>query len=334
MKRRFIVSAKGSGVYHCMNRTIHGMRLLGEREKEVFLKIMRAAADFSGLEIYTYALMNNHFHIVVKVPERPDEIPDEILLKRYRRLYPHPTPSNPVSGDELGEILARNDTVANLWRKRLLRRMYDLSEFIKTLKQRFTIWYNATHERFGTFWADRFKSVVIDPDGYALQMVTAYVDLNPVRAGMVDDPGDYMYTGYGAAMAGDAVARDALTRMMRGFAKTRLDCFAAYRVILFGRGSRPDKQKGTAAANISEERSRAVLQADGALTEAELLRSRIAFFERGIAIGSDCFLKKVSALLRELRNLKKQPEPKPVGGCTKWSGIGSLRGVHKAAFGP
>jgi len=66
----------------------------------------------------------------------------------------------------------------------LKARMNDVSEFNKTLKQRFATWYNRTHTRFGPLWSDRFKSVLVESDSYAIETVAEYIDLNPVRAGV------------------------------------------------------------------------------------------------------------------------------------------------------
>ena len=68
-------------------------------------------------------------------------------------------------------------------------RMYDLSEFMKGVQQRFTRWFNRVHERTGTLWEQRFKSVIVE-GGTAARVMAAYIDLNPVRAGMVADPAD------------------------------------------------------------------------------------------------------------------------------------------------
>jgi hypothetical protein len=80
-------------------------------------------------------------------------------------------------------------------RHRYTRRMHDLSWFMKSLLERFTKWFNGRHSRSGTLWEDRFKSVIVESGA-------AYIDLNPVRAGMVDDPADYRWSGYGEAVGG------------------------------------------------------------------------------------------------------------------------------------
>ena len=91
--------------------------------------------------------------------------------------------------------------------------MYDLSAYMKIVKQRFTQWFNKKHGRKGTLWEDRFKSTLVE-DGHAARVVAAYIDLNPVRAGMVSDPKDYRWCGYGEAVAGKQPARAGLQRVL------------------------------------------------------------------------------------------------------------------------
>ena len=71
-----------------------------------------------------------------------------------------------------------------------------LSEFMKEIKQSFSRYYNKRHNRKGFFWSDRFKSVLVE-DGETLINCLAYVDLNPVRAGIVEHPDDYRWNSLG-----------------------------------------------------------------------------------------------------------------------------------------
>jgi len=98
-------------------------------------------------------------------------------------------------------------------RERMLARMGDVSEFMKEFKQRFSKWYNIRHQRFGTLWAERFRSVLVEDQPGVLETVSAYIDLNAVRAGLVEDPKDYRHCGYAAAVAGDVKARSGLLSM-------------------------------------------------------------------------------------------------------------------------
>ncbi|MFP4259579.1 MAG: transposase [Opitutales bacterium] len=206
------LKARGCAVYHCMSRTVNGAYLFGDREKEVLRRMMWQVADFSGVQILTYALMDNHFHILVRVPARVASvgfgpthsgagISDAELMRRWRRLYPRPTKYETASAAVMEKKLAEDGEEAERIRSRLLLRMHDVSEFMKTLKQRFTIWMNHAHGRYGTLWAERFKSVLVEGRGRAMQTMAAYIDLNPVRAGIVEDPKDYRFCGYAEAIA-------------------------------------------------------------------------------------------------------------------------------------
>ena len=88
-----------------------------------------------------------------------------------------------------------------LLQEKFTNRMGDLSEFMKMLKWRFSCWFNKKHGRVGTLWESRFKSVLVE-DGVAARTMAAYIDLNPVRAGMVSDPKDYRWCSYAEAVAG------------------------------------------------------------------------------------------------------------------------------------
>lgn len=71
-----------------------------------------------------------------------------------------------------------------------------LSEYVKEIKQGFTRAYNKKRRRKGTFWAERFKSVIVEK-GETLINCLAYIDLNPIRAGLVDRPEDYRWSSLG-----------------------------------------------------------------------------------------------------------------------------------------
>ena len=193
---------------------------MGDDEKAVFRDMMRRVAAFSGVNILTYALMDNHFHMLVQIPERV-EIEEDELLRRLSLLY---------QGDAWEVVLKQYERIKENgsevwlaeWSKGYTYRMYDLSEFLKTLKLRFSKWYNANHEgRQGTLWNERFRSVLIEPfcnasGRAALAMVAIYIELNAVRAGIVDDPREYAWCGAADAQAGDAAARAGIGQLVAG----------------------------------------------------------------------------------------------------------------------
>ena len=96
------------------------------------------------------------------------------------------------------------DAAARELHQSITYRMHDLGEFMKALLQRFSRWFNQQHERTGTLWESRFKSVLVE-EGAAARAMAAYIDLNPVRAGMVADPAAYRWSSYGEALGGGPI---------------------------------------------------------------------------------------------------------------------------------
>jgi hypothetical protein len=120
-------------------------------------------------------------------------------------------------------------------------RMWNVSAFMKVLKQRFTQWFNGRHQRKGTLWEDRFRSVLVEGEWRALQTMAAYIDLNPVRAHLCDDPKDYRWCGYAEAVAGGKQAREALQWLV-GLANLRVK---AEEPVKAKRGKSPSNEAST-----------------------------------------------------------------------------------------
>lgn len=200
-----------SGLYHCISRVVDRRLVFGATEKERFCDLMRRYAFFCGVRILTFCVMSNHFHLLVEVPRRPDQPPsDHELLERIAAI--HSSGRTRV----IRELFARaTPEERETLRHRFWGRMGDLSQFLKELKQRFSQWHNLRQGRRGTLWEERFRSVLIGPDGRALTTVAAYIDLNPVRAGIVSNPAEYRWSGYAEAMAGESCALAGYRHLMR-----------------------------------------------------------------------------------------------------------------------
>lgn len=206
--------AKVAGAYyHATSRCAFQTFAFEAASKDMFVKIMRRAEAFSGVEIANYCVMDNHFHILVKVPIRKD-VDDAELDRRITVLY----------GDAKAEAifrkwksLAEAGGAAAVQRERdtYRARMYDISHFMKTLKQRFSLWYTTHHGNLeGSIWQGRFHSTLVENSTSALSAVSAYIDLNPVRAGIVEKAKDYAWSGYGGATRGDSAAKAGILGIM------------------------------------------------------------------------------------------------------------------------
>jgi putative transposase len=167
---------------------------------------MRMMENFSGCRVLAYCVMSNHFHLLLEItPRQKAPLSDEELLKRLGALYPKAfvatVAKELADARQLVEQGLRLTDEAYVQRihERFTYRMHDLSEFMKTLLQRFTRWHNKRTKRCGNLWEETFKSVVVE-DGLASRTMAAYIDLNPVRAGIAQDPAEYRWSSYGEAM--------------------------------------------------------------------------------------------------------------------------------------
>jgi len=331
MRRRRIRVSGRDAVYHCMTRTVNGEILFGDREKEVLRKMLWRIADFSGVEILTYALMGNHFHVLVRVPS--EGVPgDGELVRRYGVLYPEPTRFQPDSVKQVEATLKNGGAEAEALRRRLSIRMGDVSEFMKTLKQRFSVWYNRTHDRYGTLWSERFKSVLVEGAGNPLQTMAAYIDLNPVRAGLCEDPKDYRFCGYAEGVAGNARARYGLRQVWGEYvgqvtdeAKAYIEALRAHRELIFAKGANDE--------SIVRERAVRVLEKErGMLPKAVVLRCRVRYFTDGAILGSAEFVRQFSTALQLERGRKREPRPRGLRGAD-WGDLAVIQGLRRTVFG-
>ncbi len=78
-----------------------------------------------------------------------------------------------------------------------------LPKTLQSVGRRYVQYFNYRYERTGTLWEGRYKATLIDSEQYLLTCMR-YIELNPVRAGMVDHPGDYPWSSYGANAVGEA----------------------------------------------------------------------------------------------------------------------------------
>lgn len=310
-----------NAIYHCVTRVVGGALLLDNRCKEVLRKQIRYMAKFCGVEVLTYCIMSNHFHVLVCVPGQLD-LSDDELIQRFSLLYGH----DKGRVDAFESILRNGGQDAQAERDKLLRRMGDVSLFMKELKQRFSIWYNKNHQRFGTFWAERFKSVLIENASACLRTVAAYIDLNPVRAGLVEDPKDYRFCGYADAVVGDASGRVGLCRVLEE--KTIKSALSEYRKILFLMGSTTSREGQKA---MDREAVKKVVAQDGELPVAEVLRLRVRYFSDGMVLGSKEFVDRFFQTHRGLFGKHRKSGARAMRGFRN-TGLTVIRDLRKSVF--
>ena len=309
--------------YHVMSRVVNGEFLLGSIEKEALRRMMWRMATFSGVEILTYAIMDNHFHILLKVPEQKSWLKrfegkegEERFFEHLSLVYSKAFISQFRS--EITELRNRHEEdAAQALLERFQQRFCDLSLFVKELKERFSRWYNKQKGRRGTLWMDRFKSVLVE-SGEALQTMAGYIDLNPVRAGIVKDPAMYAWSGYGEAVGGSKRARRGLCKVLE-VAQDGWDrkAHAYYRKWLYGEAvvTNESQRKGYTETQVQSAQS--AVENFLFLPMLEI-RKRMKAFSEGIALGSEDYVKgmavRYQSQFERQRERRAKPLKSPSGG--------------------
>ena len=282
------IKESAGGYYHVLSRVVDRRMALNDSEKERFRKLMRRTETFSGVRILTHSVLDNHFHILIHVPACR-AVSDSEFCERITALYDKSEVKNIMQ--QLAELREDGrDEAAELVKAPYVARMYELSEFCKTLKQRFTQSFNKRRGRKGTLWEERFKSILLQGSEGALSTVAAYIDLNAVRAGIVADPRDYRFSGYGEAVGGSRSARRGLAAVMQGCGLQAgwKAVHAAYRKLLYSAGTEAGLTKSGAPKNpgFSREDLQKVLDQGGRLTLQQALHCRVRYFTDGLVLGS------------------------------------------------
>ena len=203
--RKLRLKNEGEGFYHVGSRCVDRAFRFNDDDKTHIVDQMRRMATFCGIEVNTYVVMTNHFHILVHVLPK-GELTDDELVTRVAALYGHDKAEEFRSNWRAYRQNGGAAAMQRLEEERgaLLRRMGDLSVYMKELKQWISRDYNRKVGRVGTLWEDRFWSCLLEDSAETLSSVAAYIDRNAVRAGIVERPEDYRWCGYAEAHAGRA----------------------------------------------------------------------------------------------------------------------------------
>ena len=206
MARGRRIKGEGDAFHHVMSRiTGRQMLLRDPAVKSDMIDALERVAEFSGVDVGGFCVMDDHFHVVCRVSKPEGPVPENEILRRYAAL------KGRDAAGRLCEHLAkmRKEGGALLAEERLdqlRRRMHDLSEFMKTFKEEFGRMFRKRRKYVGGLWGDRFKSTLIGEAEY-LRTCAKYVELNPVRAGLASRPEGYAWCTSGAAKRGSTFAK-------------------------------------------------------------------------------------------------------------------------------
>jgi len=189
------VSLEATPYYHCISRCVRRAFLCGtdlstgecfEHRRQWVEDKLFELADVFAIDICAYAVMSNHYHLVLHV-NRKQALAwsfDDIINTWHRLFSGNLFSQRYCRGDQLhkSELAALKET-AEIWRKRLM----DISWFMRVLNESIARQANAEDKCSGRFWEGRFKSQAL-LDESALLTCMAYVDLNPIRAAIAETP--------------------------------------------------------------------------------------------------------------------------------------------------
>jgi len=308
-------SGQALGYYHCTSRVIGREHLFGPEEKDYLRRLMRESADFSGCHVLSLTVMSNHYHLVIEVPPMPEGgLTDTELLRRLE-IVMKPSKVARIAAELAAARAKGDDEAVAALHTHHCRRMYSLSQFMKMVLEKFTPFVNRRHGRRGPLFEGRFKSTMIDKDEVA-RIVARYVDLNPVRANMVDDPTEYRWSSFADAQKGDVLAQAGLARLlsgrewMEGGVTGWEGLGEAYRDQLLGLAAEivAERNKGDAASDAPEARP----ASEHKSTMVGMLGHRQRIFTDGGMVGSKAFVEKISGQLRERIGAKRNRGPQPL----------------------
>jgi len=245
-------------------------------------------------EVAAFCVMGSHYHLVTKF-DQARKVSRKELRARTRLMYPSRVAQLQIDG--------WNEEQWEHYR----RRLFDVSEYMRNIQAGFASWYNRSFERRGRFWADRFKSVFLE-DKQAVLDCMLYVELNPVRAGLVQRPEEWV----GSSIYLREVAKDDWLTPLEKFMDqpTKKKALQEFRERLYYRGNIPTTPGQSAI-------SREVLDREIARGFAVrgIFRKRLGYFVDGVVIGSEVFIRdQLSQMREEGQYLRRKNPIQQLGG--------------------
>jgi len=256
--------------------------------KRKLLGLVKHYARGYACRIAAFCIMGNHSHLVSRF-EQPEKLSAAELWRRARFFYP----------GRAGRKLLKTWTQGQ-W-ARFERRIFDVSEFMRNVQGEFARWYNRTFDRKGRFWAERFKSTVLEDERAVLDAML-YVELNPVRAGLVERPEEYEASSFFLR----SIHRDEWLMKLRELleAPSEKKARAEYRYLLYWRGNVPTKESQLRIPEELAER-----EAERGFSRSGAFLRRLRYFSEGVVVGGEVFVRQQLTRLRRAGRYRRRCRP-------------------------
>lgn len=257
--------------YHIVTRTRGQEYLFDARMKDYIIKLMHKLASLYYVEYGAFALLDNHYHLLVRFRD-PDDIDPLEAIERWNAYHE-------------GTLFTRT---ASLEENRLFAQheLCDVSSFMKRFNYHISLRYNWYNGTGGTIWEGRFRSSIVER-GFAFANCAAYIDLNAFRASLVALPEEYKYCSLHWMKSGNAdglLSFDLLREGLDVNLENYEDLFKAYQAFVYQAGASPhkDKPNGIVISPAMEE----LLEAHSLRIEPGSLSQRIRALIDGKVSGS------------------------------------------------
>ena len=265
--------------YHLTNRVAgktDWFPFRDEQARRKLLDMMLFYVDAYRCRLAAFQIMDNHFHFIVHF-EKPRTLSRKALMESAHKLYGR-------------KAEAKTEDWTDAQWKVFNERLFDVSKLMANVNGLYAVWYNRQFGRQGHFWGDRFKN----PELLGLEAVQdgiLYVELNAVRAGMVNRPEQWKWGSARWRLTGNEQDLIPLEELFPPEPGT--DVYSGYRARLYYRGAVPTRENQAAIPRwILHQEQRRGFASPGAF------RRRLRFMTDGLAVGP---AEKVAQLLESYR---------------------------------
>ena len=294
--------------YHVMSRTALDGLPFGCIDNDELLRIIKHFSRVYFIEIFGFCLLGNHHHLLLKLFPG-DRFSDDEVKQRYVRCYGN---SDEFSPEDIPFYREK-------WSS--------LSELLKDIKVTFSRYYNKMHNRRGTLWAERFKSLIVE-DGETLINCLAYIDLNPIRAGIVQRPGAYRWCSIGYHL--QTGNRDGFLSLDFGLKEfgvlSTTDRLREYRRYLY-KASAISRSDGRSTVTIDSKVVEKERKNNFQITRLNRFRCRTRYFSDSGIIGTKAYVARLYGQFQDHFQSKHPKKPKLIQGL---DGVYSLKRLAEA----
>ena len=189
--RKNLVDTSVTRWYHCISRCVRAAFLMsddgdGFDRKQWIENRLKLLAENFAVAVGGFAVMDNHLHVLCRLdPDDAQAWSDEEVVRRWINVFPPKTLN--FDDKKVVDTWIAHEAKKPGRAKALRERLSDLGWFMKSLKEPLSRLCNKLDGIKGTFWEARYKSIAV-LDEEALLATCAYIDLNPVAAGIAETP--------------------------------------------------------------------------------------------------------------------------------------------------